>query len=233
MNGNQQARKERADAYLPEIKSILGQKILGEASLEEDRLENTDLRVLVVSGLRIACRVRGTEHAHYREFTLRSRYDSGAVAELAKVLEGYGDWAFYGYVSARQDGSIDPWWIVNLRYFRRLHENPQARTGACMRAVHDRPNGWKDRAGRFHRDGSYFRPYPFAWFDRIPGCYVWTSARAAMHASRSCGSMTRSGSLSQRQPGGFDEQMADWVWNRAHTLSDWRQVLHLEKRTST
>ena len=41
------------DIFIPEIKSILGQLLIGEASVEDDQLKNTDLIVLELKGYRI------------------------------------------------------------------------------------------------------------------------------------------------------------------------------------
>ena len=52
--------KEKAwtDALMPEVKRILGEHLIVTAPIEEDMKHNTDLIVLRLDGLRIACRIR-------------------------------------------------------------------------------------------------------------------------------------------------------------------------------
>lgn len=112
--------KQASDRYLPTIKGIVGQHLIGEAPYEEDASRATDLIVLRLDAVRIACRVRTpgyVQRADYaNEFTIRARRDSGAKTELAKVLEGWGDYLFYGH----GDGAagFTAWMLGDLRVFR-------------------------------------------------------------------------------------------------------------------
>ena len=49
------------------------------------------------------------------EFTIRSSRRNGCKTELAKILEGFGDWMFYGHECGR---TIFPWFILDLDAFR-------------------------------------------------------------------------------------------------------------------
>ena len=42
---------------------------------------------------------------------------SGAETELAKIVDGHGDWLFYGHANSDQSG-IESWWLIDLRAFR-------------------------------------------------------------------------------------------------------------------
>lgn len=52
-----------------------------------------------------------------RQFTIRSRRDSGAKTELSKIIDGWGDLFFYGHVS---EGVVWPWYLIDLHKLRAL-----------------------------------------------------------------------------------------------------------------
>jgi len=111
----------------------------------EDTTEATDLFVLKARDMRVACRVRrpGYVERYPDQFTIRSRLDSGAKTELAKITEGFGDWLFYGH----SDGGtgLVSWMIVDLDAWR---AHMIRRDSGIKRG--ETPNG----------DGTYF-----AWFN--------------------------------------------------------------------
>lgn len=112
--------KHWSDKFLPEIKGILGRALISEAPLCEDRERNTDLMVLTMAPFRIGCRVRKHEYyARYRgQFTIREgRPRSGFKSELSKIIEGWGDFFFYG-IAASDDAGFQCWGLGDLRVFR-------------------------------------------------------------------------------------------------------------------
>lgn len=115
-----------SDKYLPYVKKIVGQYLLEPSSMDEDCKHATDLIVLKARDMRIACRIRrpGYGNIYPHEFTIRSARDSGAETELSKIINGFGDWLFYGH--AKKEGiEVDPWFIINLHSFRaQLINNP-------------------------------------------------------------------------------------------------------------
>jgi len=115
-----QSDKASSDQLLPNIKFILGQYLIGAAPAEEDQKRNTDLIVLNMQPVRVACRIRRFEYlAEYRdEFTIRSDRPSGAKTELAKIVEGWGDYLFYGFASPEGD-ALAFWFLGDLLVFRR------------------------------------------------------------------------------------------------------------------
>ncbi|MFO7899766.1 MAG: hypothetical protein R6V58_11995 [Planctomycetota bacterium] len=122
-----QTDKATSDELLPNIKFILGQYLIGAAPAEEDQQRNTDLIVLNMQPVRVACRIRRFEYlAEYRdEFTVRSGRPSGAKTELAKIVEGWGDYLFYGFASP--DGeSLAFWFLGDLLVFRRWYSDAVA-----------------------------------------------------------------------------------------------------------
>ena len=60
---------------------------------KEDAERNTDLIVLKLDAVRIACRVRNHEYItrYGDEFTIRAERPSGVKTELAKIIDGWGD----------------------------------------------------------------------------------------------------------------------------------------------
>lgn len=140
--------RQWSDHMLPQIMQIVGPLLLVPATVEEDCKQATDLIVLRGRDMRVAARVRrpGYGDKYPFEITLRARRDSGNETELSKIVNGWGDWFFYGH--ADRSHWIDRWWLVDLNAFRagliRASMN-----GAAIRCG-DKPNG----------DGTYFK-----WFD--------------------------------------------------------------------
>ena len=111
--------KRWSDRFLDEIKGILGRHLIGEATEEEDAKHNTDLIVLHMEAVRIACRVRRSEyHARFGgEFTIRADRPSGVDSELSKVIAGWGQYIFYAFANEAET-ALDAWILGNLNVFR-------------------------------------------------------------------------------------------------------------------
>lgn len=133
-----------SDQYLPEVKRIVADHILTEAPDPLDWHEATDLVNMDVRLKHVAVRVRRPGYADRfpYDFTVRSRLASGGQTELTKIVNGHGDWMFYGH--AGEDGRLSRWWLLDLRAFRSaLIRRQPIKTGE-----------------RENSDGSCFR-----WFD--------------------------------------------------------------------
>jgi len=111
--------KRWSDRFLPEIKRILGEHLIGEPPIEEDQERNTDLIVLKMDAVRIGCRVRRHKYyLHYfDEFTVRAGRPSGVKTELTKIIEGWGDYFFYGF-STPDETTLIHWVLIDLKKFR-------------------------------------------------------------------------------------------------------------------
>ena len=111
--------KEWSDAFLPEIKHVLGVHLIGEAPVEDDQQRNTDLIVLKMDAVRIGCRVRRPKYLdrYADEFTIRAGRPSGAKTELTKIVEGWGDYLFYG-IAAPDEADLACWLLGDLKAFR-------------------------------------------------------------------------------------------------------------------
>ena len=116
---NWQTDKRWSDRFLPEIKRILGEHLIAEPPVEEDAERNTDLVVLRLDAVRIACRIRkyGYLDRYGSEFTIRAGRPSGTKTELTKVIEGWGDYLFYGFADENEK-YLAHWILGDLKAFR-------------------------------------------------------------------------------------------------------------------
>ncbi len=111
--------KRWSDRFLPEIKRHLGEHLIGEPPFEEDQKRNTDLIVLRMDAVRIACRIRKFSYwpKYPDEFTLRESRPNGAETELGKVIKGWGDYIFYGFADEAEK-KLHAWFLGDLKVFR-------------------------------------------------------------------------------------------------------------------
>lgn len=109
--------KNWSDLYLPQIRAIVGPLLLEPAPLEMDLREATDLKILKARDMRIACRLRRPGYAdrYPFEFTIRSQRHHNKT-ELEKILNGFGDWAFYGHVDNAE--RLNRYLLLDLDWFR-------------------------------------------------------------------------------------------------------------------
>lgn len=150
-----------SDQYIPHMKQIIGPHLLVESSFEIDTKRASDLVLMQAAALMIACRVRRPGYAdrYPDQFTLRFRRDSGAETEYSKVVNGWGDWMFYGHAHATEAGRVDRWMLINLRHFRaQLINEPTRKT--IKNGV--TPNG----------DGTHFRWFDVTSFARDPALLI-------------------------------------------------------------
>lgn len=166
MNGWQED-KRWSDRFLPEMKGILGQILIGEPPIEEDQERNTDLTVLRMEAVRIGCRVRKNQYLerYGNEFTIRAGRPSGTKTELTKIIEGWGDFFFYGICDADEQ-RLASWIVGDLKAFRVWHSRMLATNSGKMPGF-----------SQNNRDGSsQFRAYQWA---AIPGFVIAKGGRAA------------------------------------------------------
>jgi hypothetical protein len=126
------------------------------SSLEQDRHEASDLVVLVAANAKIACRVRrpGYAEKYPGQFTVRSRRENGATTELRKMLDGWGDWFFYGHATGIET-RIHPWWLLDLKSFRAHLLRPDSRKVI-------------KHAEQANGDGTFFRWFAIDTFPQDP-----------------------------------------------------------------
>ena len=119
MSHQWESDKRWSDRFLPETKRILGEYLIGEPPVVDDMERNTDLTVLKMEAVRIGCRTRKSHYfeAYGDEFTIRSGRPSGVKTELTKIIEGWGDYFFYGF-SNSSETALQAWTLGDLKVFR-------------------------------------------------------------------------------------------------------------------
>ena len=145
--------KKWSDRFLPEIKRALGEHLISEPPIEEDAERNTDLMVLRLDAIRIGCRIRKfSYYANYHnEFTIRVGRPSGNKTELTKIIEGWGDYFFYGF-SNKEETALHDWILGDLKEFRIWHSRNLAKQDGTI------PGAGKSK----HDNSSTFRAYKWA-----------------------------------------------------------------------
>jgi len=126
-----QDRKRWSDRFLTEIKGILGVHLIGEPPMEEDAERNTDLMVLRMDAVRIGVRIRSNKYLgeYGDEFTIRAGLRSGVKTELTKIIEGWGDFFFYGFCDGGQTRLVR-WTLADMKVFRRSYMRMLAKSDA-------------------------------------------------------------------------------------------------------
>lgn len=135
-----------SDQFIPEIRQLVGPHLLMPSPFEVDTKQAADLIVLRARDMTIACRIRrqGYVEKYRYDFTIRSERDSGADTELRKIVDGWGDWMFYGHDDGENPGRIRPWYLIDLHVWRA--EMIRNRRRYKLRQI---PNG----------DGTHFVPF--------------------------------------------------------------------------
>lgn len=121
--------KQWSDKFILEIKRILGETFFALPSLSDDQMKNTDLICMDMTGKRIGCRVRKKQYLskYPFQFTIRYSRPMGTKTEYQKILDGWGDYFFYGF-SNTLETSFLLWMIGDLKIFRQTIINDN-RTG--------------------------------------------------------------------------------------------------------
>jgi hypothetical protein len=153
-----------SDRFIPSIKQIVGPLLMTVTPDEIDCKQAADLMVLSARDMKIAARVRrhGFADRYPYEFTIRAKRDSGAETELSKIINGWGDWMFYGHSNEAQN-NVSLWWLIDLHAFRAaLIRN--AMNGSPIKCG-DKPNG----------DGTYFKWFDVRSFPKQPSIVIASS----------------------------------------------------------
>lgn len=116
-----------SDKFLPQVIQVLS---CGRASVNItpfiiDVKEAADLEIVADDdfgkAIRVAVRLRKSGYANKYpyDFTVRYKYENGVETEYAKIMSGYADIMFYGFV-IRND--IARWIILDMDAFRKEAE---------------------------------------------------------------------------------------------------------------
>lgn len=161
-----------SDRFIPEIKRIVGPLLMDATPDEIDQTQAADLMVFTARDMRIAARVRrpGFADRYLYEFTIRARRDSGAETELSKIVNGWGDWLFYGHSDQAETG-FALWWLIDLHAFR-AGLIRQTTNGFPIRCG-DKPNG----------DGTFFKWFDVRSFPPAPPLVIASSGLDALRGA--------------------------------------------------
>ena len=93
--------KDWADTWRPqierELRPVVGDIVeLVDATVDQDRTEGFDYLIRTKLG-NVACRLR--RPCDYRDVTIRSRRDTGAITEIDKLRDGHANLYFYGWTA--------------------------------------------------------------------------------------------------------------------------------------
>lgn len=123
---NYASQRRWSDRYLPAVIETLGCANVNVSPFEVDVEQATDL---IIEGdsefgknVHVAVRLRKSKFAtrYPYEFTVRYQYTDGYKTEHEKIMEGYADIMFYGFVD---QNCIFRWIILDLDVYREEAEN--------------------------------------------------------------------------------------------------------------
>jgi hypothetical protein len=125
-------QKNWSDRFLREIRMHLGDFLLSEPPEQEDCERNSDLMVLRLRSIRIGCRIRKFDffEKYPNDITVRSSIPGGKT-ELAKMIEGWGDYFFYGFAN-ESETRLQAWRIIDLKPFRLYLAQHMSRNGGSL-----------------------------------------------------------------------------------------------------
>lgn len=111
------SNRKWSDQFLPQVRQIVGALLLMPADDLMDREQATDLIVLHAKDMRIGVRLRRPGYAgkYPGQFTIRCKVRSNSMTELKKIVEGWGDWFFYGHTD---NAKIVEWILIDLHKLR-------------------------------------------------------------------------------------------------------------------
>ena len=161
--GSYSENRSWSDLMLDQIRQIVGPLLLRPTPHEMDCRQAADLYIFTGRGMTIAARVRrfGYADKYPYEFTVRSVVQSGAKTELAKIIDGFGDWFFYGHSSP--DSVVTNWWLIDLDSFRAALIR-DGRFGFGL--------GFKERS---NKDGTRFISFDLRSFPASPPILIGSS----------------------------------------------------------
>jgi hypothetical protein len=116
-----------SNKFTPVIAQICGKAFIRQAPKQIDCEQATDLVVLGLQDITIACRIRRysayqnayNNYLYRRQFTIRTSTRHGInESELEKIMAGWCRYYFYGFADEKEAGLIQ-WFIGDLNVFRK------------------------------------------------------------------------------------------------------------------
>lgn len=114
-----QIQRNWSDQFIPDIKRIVGPLLMETADFEDDVRRNTDLVVLRMDATRIMARVRRNQflRRYPNDITIRLKPDQYGESEFTKLMDGWGDYLFYGFAHATRP-KVESWIFGDLQVLR-------------------------------------------------------------------------------------------------------------------
>ena len=109
------------DRYFESVAGILGKVFFTRSSFVVDTEQATDLVVLQTEKMNTAIRLRKLNNygnKYINEFTIRAKTKFNNKTEIHKILDGFADYGFYGWV-CDETKIIKHWTIFSLNVFRK------------------------------------------------------------------------------------------------------------------
>lgn len=107
-----------SDKFLIPIARELGETFIVPAPAKEDMCQNTDLIVFKHRNHTYAARVRRHQYSKFKDdFTIRCGALGEGKTEFDKIMDGFGDYMFYGISNEDEDG-FSCYSIIDLNVFR-------------------------------------------------------------------------------------------------------------------
>ena len=105
--------------YANQVVRIIAPYLIKVADPEVDKKENGDFQISFPRNGTVGCRLRKPDMARYvGEVTFRSRARNGGKTEITKIIDGYGDYFFYGHVN--NASVIWHWYLIDYTKLRAL-----------------------------------------------------------------------------------------------------------------
>jgi len=121
INSNYLENRNWSDLFITQLKRELGEVFINIAPEYKDTQEATDLIIFEKGSLDFACRVRRFEYfeKYKDQFTIRLKLPNYKKSEMDKIMEGFGDYYFYGFSNKYNNGSgFVQYKIFDLNKFR-------------------------------------------------------------------------------------------------------------------
>lgn len=133
--------------FADQVVRIIAPYLIQVSRPHVDKNENGDFEISFPKNGTVGCRLRTPECAKYAgDVTFRTRSKYGGRTEINKVIEGYGDFFFYGHVN--DDDVIWHWYLLDfaslraifIRKPRLLHKEQKANPDGTMFIPFDAEN---------------------------------------------------------------------------------------------
>jgi hypothetical protein len=105
--------------FVDQVVGLVAPSIINVSSAHVDRNENGDFEISFPRNGTIGCRLRKPDQSRFvGDVTFRSHSRFGGKTEISKIIDGYGDFFFYGHVN--EQDVIWHWYLIDYTKLRAL-----------------------------------------------------------------------------------------------------------------